>query len=472
MFYCFFVQKDHRDFLRFLWFEDNNPNKQITEYRMKVHVFGNSPSPAVSIYGLRRAALYREKEHGTEAKQFIMRNFYVDDGLSSFPTDDEAITVLKRTKEMLAESSIKLHKVASNSRAVMDAFPPEERAKNLVDLELTVDPLPPQRSLGLIWNLQSDTFTFCVSRERKPFTRRGILSAVNGLYDPLGYVAPITIQGKALVRELSAEQAEWDAPLPALKEEQWRLWNDSLCELEQLQIYRPYVPVSLRSTRYREHCVFSDASTMAISAVAYLKAVDMEGNTHIGFVMGKSKLTPHPSHTIPRLELCAAVLATEMAELITNELDIDIHKVSFYTDSRIVLGYIHNTSRRFYVYVTNRVALIRKSTSPDQWHFVSTEHNPANHGTRSVPAVVLKETNWFKGPSFLSRDTCPQPETFELIEPDADVEIRAQQVTTFTTKALEGELSSHRFEHFSSWKILNRAMVKLIYKLPEHTQKT
>lgn len=470
MFYCFIVQEDHRDFLRFLWFEDNDPSKRITEYRMKVHVFGNTPSPAVAIYSLRRAALHGEKEHGAEAKQFIMRNFYVDDGLSSFPTDDEAITVLKRTKEMLAESSIKLHKVASNSRAVMDAFPAEERAKNLVDLELTVDPLPPQRSLGLTWNLQSDTFTFHVSKERKPFTRRGILSTVNGLYDPLGYVAPVTIQGKALVRELSAQQAEWDVPLPALKEEQWRLWNDSLCELEQLQIDRPYTPVSLCSTRYRELCVFSDASTMAISAVAYLKTADTEGNTHIGFVMGKSKLAPHPPHTIPRLELCAAVLATEMADLITDELDIDIHKVTFYTDSRIVLGYIHNTSRRFYVYVANRVARIRKSTSPGQWHFVSTEHNPADHGTRSVPASMLKETNWFKGPSFLSRDSCPPPETFELIEPDTDIDVHTQQVTAFATKSFEGELSSHRFERFSSWKILNRAITKLIHKARAHTK--
>ncbi|KAI4900717.1 hypothetical protein NFI96_009187 [Prochilodus magdalenae] len=76
MFYYFIVQEEHRDFLRFLWFEDNNPSKQITEYRMKVHVFGNSPSPAVAIYGLRKAALHGEKEHGSEPKQFIMRNFF------------------------------------------------------------------------------------------------------------------------------------------------------------------------------------------------------------------------------------------------------------------------------------------------------------------------------------------------------------------------------------------------------------
>ncbi|KAK0140804.1 hypothetical protein N1851_022207 [Merluccius polli] len=105
------------------------------------------------------------------------------------------------------------------------------------------------------------------------------------------------------------------------------------------------------------------ASTMAISAVAYLKATDENGHTHIGFVMGKSKLAPYPPHTVPRLELCGAVLAVEMADLITEELDAHIHKVTFYTDSRIVLGYISNNSRRFYVYVANRVTRIRESTS-------------------------------------------------------------------------------------------------------------
>lgn len=149
-----------------------------------MHVFGNSPSPAVAICGLRIVALHREKEHGSEAKQFIMRNFYVDDGLTSLPTNEKAIAILKNTKEIFADSSIKLHKIASNSRAVMDALHPEERAKNLVDLELTSDPLPLQHSLGLTWNLQSNMFTFRISKEKKPFTRGGILSTVNGLYIP------------------------------------------------------------------------------------------------------------------------------------------------------------------------------------------------------------------------------------------------------------------------------------------------
>ncbi|XP_064864890.1 uncharacterized protein LOC135564299 [Oncorhynchus nerka] len=347
MFYCFGVREDHRNYLRFLWYEDNNPDRNITEYRMKVHVFGNSPSPAVAIYCMRRAALQGEKEHGTEPKQYGVRNFYVDNGLTSVATTEEAINILRKTQAMLVESNMKLHKIASNSKTVMEAFPMEDCEKDLKDLDLGVDPLPFQRSLGLSWNLETDSFSFQVSHNEKPFTRRGILSTVNSLYDPLGFVAPITMQGKALIRELSSDQSEWDAPLPTEKEEEWKMWKESLMELEHMYIQQTYIPVSLSTTQRRELHIFSDASTVAIGAVAYLRVIDSEGQCHVGFVMEKSKLAPRPAHTIPRLELCAALLAVEMYELIKDEIDIDVNAAKFYTDSKIVLGYIHNVTKRF-----------------------------------------------------------------------------------------------------------------------------
>jgi hypothetical protein len=54
MFYCFQVDEHHRDFLRFLWYKDNDFSKPLTKYRMCVHVFGNSPSLAIASYGLRK----------------------------------------------------------------------------------------------------------------------------------------------------------------------------------------------------------------------------------------------------------------------------------------------------------------------------------------------------------------------------------------------------------------------------------
>ncbi len=101
------------------------------------------------------------------------------------------------TKNLLAESNIKL---SSNNHQFLEAFPTSDRANDLKDLDLSVDPLPLQRSLGVSWSLETDCFMFQVSPDVKPFTRRGILSTVNSLYDPLGFVAPVTMQGKALVR--------------------------------------------------------------------------------------------------------------------------------------------------------------------------------------------------------------------------------------------------------------------------------
>lgn len=206
MFDCFVVQEDHRDYLRFLWYEKNDLSKNMRDYKMKVHVFGNSPSPAMAIYCMRRAAAEGEREHVVDAKQFVVRHFYVDDGLASAPTHKETTDILTRTQKMLVESNLKLHKIASNSHKVMEAFPADERAKDLKDLDLRLNDLPLQRSLGVLWNLETDSFIFQVSQEERPYTRRGVLATVNSLYGPLGFVAPITMQGKALLCELSAEQ--------------------------------------------------------------------------------------------------------------------------------------------------------------------------------------------------------------------------------------------------------------------------
>ncbi|KAK0137151.1 hypothetical protein N1851_026658 [Merluccius polli] len=206
MFYGFLVREDHRDYLRFLWHNDNDLNKEVKEFRMRVHVFGNSPSPAVAIYGLRRAAQEGEQKYGSDSRHFVERHFYVDDGLISLPSETEAIDLLKRTQASLAESNLKLHKIASNSVTVMQAFTPDDLAADLRDLGLDKEELPVQRSLGLCWNIDSDTFTFKVAVNDKPFTRRGVLSTVNSLFDPLGFVAPVTIKGRALLRELSSSR--------------------------------------------------------------------------------------------------------------------------------------------------------------------------------------------------------------------------------------------------------------------------
>ena len=204
MFHSFYVDPKDRDFLSFLWFKNNDPSLEIVEYRMLVHLFGNGPSPAIATYGLRRAADDGEENHGEEVKEFIHRNFYVDDGLASGRTVDEVIRLVRGAQAALADANLRLHKIVSNSVEVMEAIPADDRGKDVRDLDLRHDTLPAQRSLGVYWDLESDSFTFRISMKDKPFTRRGVLSNVNSIYDPLGLAAPVTLEGRKILQQLVA----------------------------------------------------------------------------------------------------------------------------------------------------------------------------------------------------------------------------------------------------------------------------
>ena len=84
----------------------------------------------------------------------------------------------------------------------MEAFPPEDHASGLHNLDFNKGSVPIQRSSGVYWDF---TFTFKVTLKEKPFTRRGVFSVTNSLYDPLGLAAPVIIKGKQLLRSLSTE---------------------------------------------------------------------------------------------------------------------------------------------------------------------------------------------------------------------------------------------------------------------------
>lgn len=464
MFYCFVVEEDHRDYLRFLWYHSNDLDGDVVEYRMRVHVFGNSPSPSVAIYGLRRSAIEGEADYGSEARLFVERNFYVDDGLVSLPTEDEAITLLHNTQDMLALSNLRLHKISSNRVNVMRTFPAEDLAKGLKNLDFDTVLPPMQRSLGVGWDISEDLFTFKVSEVEKPYTRRGVLSTVNSLFDPLGFAAPVSIQGRHLLRELTSETCDWDDPLPEEKYREWEVWRDSLKELEQVRIPRQFTSISLSQAQCRELCIFCDASVTAIAAVAYLRTTDKCNKVDVGFILGKAKLAPRPETTIPRLELCAAVLAVEMADMIVEEMDTEFNTVTFYSDSKVVLGYIYNESRRFYVYVNNRVQRIRRSSSPEQWKYVPSSENPADHASRSVPAAGLTHTSWLSGPKFLSTSAKVEtsPPSFALVDPNSDVDIRPL-IICHATSVTSDKLDPGRFERFSSWQSLSSAIARLVH---------
>ena len=131
--------------------------------------------------------------------------------------------------------------------------------------------------------------------------------------------------------------------------------------------------------------------------------------------MGKSRVTPLKTVTIPRLELTAATLAVKVDKQIRDELDLPVFRVIFWTDSTIVLRYIRNKSKRFQTFVANRPQIIHDASSPHQWRHVPTKLNPADLASRglSVGSKNQDQRNlklWFRGPDFLWQDYQSWPE--------------------------------------------------------------
>lgn len=138
---------------------------------------------------------------------------------------------------------------------------------------------------------------------------------------------------------------------------------------------------SLNKAIRQEIHVYSDAFEDAIAAVAYLKTISPDGEIHVGIILGKAKVGPKHGNSIPRLELSKALFAIEIYDIAMNTLDIAVDFVQFHIDSKVVLGYINNSVRRFYMYVSNRIERILRTTTPKQWIYVPTHMNPADCAT-------------------------------------------------------------------------------------------
>ena len=462
MFYQFRVNDEHRNFLRFLWYKDGKIDSDPIEYRMKVHLFGAVSSPGCANFALQRAAEDGEREFGKPAADFVKRDFYVDDGLTSVPTTEEAVNLITNTKALCAKKSIGLHRFASNDKEVLKAIPANERADCVRDIEVIGNSTPIERVLGIQWSLEDDCFRFRITLKDRPATRRGILSAVSAVYDPLGFLSPVVLSGKRILQDICRDQTDWDAPLSDDLVSRWRNWCSGLSALQDLQIPRCFKPDNFGVLKRVELHHFSDASTTGYGQSSYLRLVNDNDEVFCSLVLGKARVTPLRQISIPRLELTAAVLSVRIADVLKSELQFDNITEYFWTDSKVVLGYIANDARRFHVFVANRVQQIRDSTEIGQWNYVQTADNPADCASRGLTArSLVNNTTWFSGPDFLQSvywqkyvEEHPIQKTYSTDDPEVKRCLATAQPESFDIEA--------RLARFSDWFKAKRAVANCI----------
>ena len=254
--------------LRFLWRED--PAAEIAVYQYVRHIFVSKDSPTCANYALKRTGSDTQDAF-PEAAKSVHRNFYMDDYLESSPTVEEASNKAKDLVALLAKGGFNLTKFVANINHLSAEL---QQSGELAPTDEKVIPKPDESShvLGLKWNHACDTLV--VSRGTSPatnktLTQRVVLSVVSAVYDPIGLVAPFTVQARLLLKDiwrLSGQQ--WDDDLPDEVVTKFNEWSKELPTLSEIQIPRSYFEARVETLELH---MFGDSCEDVFSAVAFLR---------------------------------------------------------------------------------------------------------------------------------------------------------------------------------------------------------
>ena len=463
MFHQVRVNPKDCDVLRFLWWDQDDPNKKSVEYKMVVHLFGGVWSPSCSGFALKRTAEDNCDDFDQETVDTVNRNFYVDDCLKSVKCEQQAIRLANQLCHLLARGGFRLTKWVSNNIDVLKSIPEERRAKDFKTLDFNYETLPTERALGMQWDVELDQFAYKIVIKDKPITKRGILSVVSSVYDPLGFVSPFILPAKRILQELCRQKLGWDDPIHDKERSEWINWLNDLTKIEQFRIDRCMKSLESNDIELCQLHHFSDASLTGYGVVSYIRLVDSDGRIHCSLIMGKCRLAPIKQMTIPRLELAAATLAVKVDKFIRQEIDMPVHESVFWTDSMLVLQYIENEDKRFQTFIANRVAVIHEASSPSQWHYVESATNPADDASRGLSAdELVKSDRWRFGPDFLWCDECDWPTRPHMMATIPVEEIRkSTQIYTITSCEPTVTIDDF-FKRYSSWFALKRSVAWIL----------
>ena len=223
MFHQVLVPEKDRSLLRFLWWENHDTSRKILDFEMNVHVFGGTLSPSCCNYALKKTALDNESSYHPDVALTLKRNFYVDDLLKSVKDVSTAVKLIQDVSKMCSDGGFRLTKFISNELQVLSSIPTEDRGRGVKNVNISdeVD-LPTEKALGICWNIEKDTFGFKTNLGEKPLTRRGMLSMVSKIYDPLGFAAPFLLKGKRILQVLCKSNYSWDE---AVSDDYIKDWN-------------------------------------------------------------------------------------------------------------------------------------------------------------------------------------------------------------------------------------------------------
>ncbi|XP_067030628.1 uncharacterized protein [Acropora muricata] len=327
-------------------------------YEFQRLLFGNTASPFCSQYVLQTHAKTHALEF-PEATRTVEESMYADEVLDSCEDVKSAQHLRRQLSALLAMAGFKLRKSSSNVPVVIEDIPKEGR---LHTLELHKDNVPKTKTLGVLWEAKTVVITFQMQQplvDNKPLTKRNVFSAIASLFDPLQFLASITLRAKVLMQKVWMTGVDWDDELPKNLKAKWNFWGSELPQLSNVAVPRCLHRANPENIELH---LFSDASNNAFACVAYLVCRYQDSSPSLCLIASKCRVSPVKAMTIPRQEPMGAVLSSRLAQNILKVITVD--RITFWTDSENVWYWVRNHSREFKPFVANRIGEIQRTTSP------------------------------------------------------------------------------------------------------------
>ncbi|XP_078051509.1 uncharacterized protein LOC144477649 [Augochlora pura] len=415
-------------------------------FQLNTVTFGLSAAPYLAIRCLTQLA-QDEGRQFPEAAQALTRDFYVDDAITGASTLDEALSLRNELTNLLNTAGLNIRQWASNHPALLQGLA-EENVNKILQLgeSSTI------KTLGVVWNSSDDTISYAVTTSKSigPITKRTISSEIAKIYDPLGLLGPVIIVAKILLQKLWTMKVDWDESLPMDVHTEWREYYLTLPLLNNVVFQRKTIATGARELELHGFC---DASERAYGACIYTRSIDEQGHVHIDLLIAKSKVAPLKTQSIPRLELCGALLLSSLYQTVRGALQLPIEHATFWTDSTIVLHWLQTSPHLLKTFVANRVTEIQSKTNVEDWRHVPTTDNPADLISRGqTPEEFLRSTIWHHGPKWLQKESSNWP----VLEGAAPSIVPEQK--TAICLATTTSLDISFLDRFSSWTKMQRVM--------------
>ncbi|XP_062534422.1 uncharacterized protein LOC134203573 [Armigeres subalbatus] len=191
-----------------LWRTDEQSD--IQWYELTTVTYGTKPAPYLATRTLQQLAEDEQLQFPMAARA-VKKDVYMDDVLTGTNTEEEAMELRTQLDSMLSKGGFSLRKWASNCPKVLEGIPKENLAIANTE-EVSLDPDPSVKTLGLVWLPGTDRIKFRfkvgIPNFDEDLSKRKVLSIIASLFDPLGLIGAVILRAKLFMQLLWTQEDE------------------------------------------------------------------------------------------------------------------------------------------------------------------------------------------------------------------------------------------------------------------------